>query len=1588
MWTPFGLNGYQTFVNIAGYAKYGYSDSMGPFFFGIDFITQYNSSDFSTTFAYAQTLKEKETYKQNLLKDLQEWSKDVDSWKEMLDEEDSLIYSTFAFVHVVFTWTISLIVPFLFVQFVIYLTPFFNRTEIIKFADLTEEQRQRLQQKCTKQQESLLDNATLDLNAKMLLQKRLEFGLKVKNLKHGVSGLQTKALLSFCGLMLARHTIASLAPEKHTVVGIIGSGLHFVSNSLNTDNIINHNHNQSTNITTTTATTATAGQTSNLYSYSSKGAPCSAFLQLQKSGEFEKIANSGEFLSLHASWVKRTRNMSLDDLQQQKPNTIQLTEMLDDLTTTYFDDRNDNQRRSCYASMDWVAWFASNQANCMFDEHAVLLHQYNRHVLHWMSAGIAFYRKEFPGPHSIGAFINDNILYPDAHAQNRMAQQAYPDKFNELLQKTLHRNKSYSVVNNNHFLKNSNGKYDPKRIRFETFAAIDSAMASVLQSKEFQDIVRQHQHHQQQQRPMLIPTEAEVFDLLERWNISVSEVIVSQTNEYNIQRTFSLIRWQTFWLTVFGCAVCVLFMRYSVPTAVVPRALAGKLPAPAVPSVPAVPGEQSYYGHSISYDSTMSKRFEESKKQMHLHLDKHVRLHFCNVVRDCFSKQQCRCECLCVKHEPHIRRPCEPHPFVESWKLDQCNFCKSKVDKSRFDKESVEKEKILTEDANSHTHTQLHERGLTVEALVAFTYEHDCWNWPTWRVVRDIIKPATEATRCRYSDLPQMDGLFGPAENFISHCWASPFGDLVAAASCGANRKRRVWIDIFAVRQWPGNIADLDFRSVIDSKSMQAVVLSFPIHILSWAQEFSLTYLLTTILPHDERYSVPKPWTDEFLQALEKDPEARKRLPFKRLWCVVELSAAIQSGVPIVPRLGSHRQQLQEKVLVSSISLSLLKIVLLVLEMISLGLVSHSPWVGLVGKKHAFWGFFYFVLGIIFLFVLYNLTLPLFPLMASCQDSSSSDEAVMMYYYYTFAVIIASTMMSTVAAAYHYKFGWVSPFTAYASTLSPKDKVVVFDNYGASESVKNLAKIVHVQSSEATVVNDIKRELDNIVKRSKETSPEMSREMCLSHLNSAVRSAFVGAAEGSTTEIVHCVESAVLGEHEPLLNMLQNNSTTKATKATQEAMVLICARGRLKILNMLLDHRSDRVSELTKEALAINYRNCLQLAAKGNHASIVERLFLLLESDSVVSFNNHDLRQLLRIAVDCMDDTGSRLVAVIFDTHSNVFKLATILAAIEKACENENPEIVRRLLLHQSFDVVNSSTPVLQRALHIAVRHGAEKVVGALLEKNRYVDIRGKMMHAHLLEANDSVWEQTLALVRSAVAECGAIDASPLSHSMEATVLEVSHIMHPEKVSLHRLLLGYSNRDECNRHHSIPVLVRQQQRQQQLSWTRRCLLYLLFAAAIPFVVVEAALVLIVCYGIFGCCFFYAFSGLPWWSKIVWYQVLVSLFILMCSVITKAVCKKIGWNKETHPALAFLFSSLETLNTFILDGYNRTLVIYEYKAAMTIVCAIPVAFFLVHDAIQSRPSLLGSEVFWSSSTREKRKKKKKKRRKKKKKKKKQ
>ena len=90
--------------------------------------------------------------------------------------------------------------------------------------------------------------------------------------------------------------------------------------------------------------------------------------------------------------------------------------------------------------------------------------------------------------------------------------------------------------------------------------------------------------------------------------------------------------------------------------------------------------------------------------------------------------------------------------------------------------------------------------GVRLDWLVAFTREHDCWEWPSWRVQRDIIRPATRERRCRYAELPGMAPFVGAATVFMSHCWGSAWGGLVMAACAGAREDRVVWIDMFAVR--------------------------------------------------------------------------------------------------------------------------------------------------------------------------------------------------------------------------------------------------------------------------------------------------------------------------------------------------------------------------------------------------------------------------------------------------------------------------------------------------------------------------------------------------------------------------------------------------------------------------------------------------------------------------------------------------------------------------------------------------------------------------------------------------------------------
>ena len=236
-------------------------------------------------------------------------------------------------------------------------------------------------------------------------------------------------------------------------------------------------------------------------------------------------------------------------------------------------------------------------------------------------------------------------------------------------------------------------------------------------------------------------------------------------------------------------------------------------------------------------------------------------------------------------------RPTCLHDRSSAWNPGVCSDCKAELSQARVDKETRTAQRLREEDrakakaiVQSH-HRRIHALAIRVDVLLKFAYAHDCWDWPTWKVVRDIIVPATGAgdRRCRYGDLPELKQYFGPATVFMSHCWSARFGDLVGAACHGARKDRYVWVDIFAVRQWPGNRDDLDFRSVLSL--CQAMVVS-----VSPVDELKVWY--------------PSPDHKNAFLASPKGQAAKKTLPTFRLWCIVEIAAAIERNIAVVVKGG------------------------------------------------------------------------------------------------------------------------------------------------------------------------------------------------------------------------------------------------------------------------------------------------------------------------------------------------------------------------------------------------------------------------------------------------------------------------------------------------------------------------------------------------------------------------------------------------------------------------------------------------------------------------------------------------------------
>ena len=271
-----------------------------------------------------------------------------------------------------------------------------------------------------------------------------------------------------------------------------------------------------------------------------------------------------------------------------------------------------------------------------------------------------------------------------------------------------------------------------------------------------------------------------------------------------------------------------------------------------------------FYGNTFSRPTTLLNLFQDSEQAMKDGIGRNPYAHW--------------------KSDSNSQPPLCNHEFSRH-KISYCADCKEKViSLQQIAKEEEWKKRIASEDAANSDHISLlHECGVRVDWLLAFTFDHNCWDKPTWWVNRHIIKLATKETRCRYMHLPEMKKYSAPAAVFISHPWGSKWGDVVLAACQGARHDRIVWIDLFAVRQWPGSEADLIFRDVI-GKCKALIVSISPV-----------AGLKKTMNTKEDR--------DIFLLS-NQGIAAKKVIPTFRLWCNVEIAAGVGKNIPIIVRSG------------------------------------------------------------------------------------------------------------------------------------------------------------------------------------------------------------------------------------------------------------------------------------------------------------------------------------------------------------------------------------------------------------------------------------------------------------------------------------------------------------------------------------------------------------------------------------------------------------------------------------------------------------------------------------------------------------
>ncbi|KAK3245169.1 hypothetical protein CYMTET_45246 [Cymbomonas tetramitiformis] len=230
--------------------------------------------------------------------------------------------------------------------------------------------------------------------------------------------------------------------------------------------------------------------------------------------------------------------------------------------------------------------------------------------------------------------------------------------------------------------------------------------------------------------------------------------------------------------------------------------------------------------------------------------------------------------------------------FAETWDEGatfHCFSCKRAIAQQRWAAERAAMEAVKQADAarappGAEREAQQVGRGVRVGWLKAFAARAVCKGLATWEVVGRVVKPGTEGYhRCRYVELPEMAGAVGRATVFVSHTWGARLADTVAAIAHVLDDDAFVWLDIFAVRQWPGNEADLDFQSLV--RDTDALLLC-AVHLDSVAR-LNLNHVDTRHVPDD----------------------ALKMCAFFRVWCLVELVAALHNHKPVVLLIGTAQEE-------------------------------------------------------------------------------------------------------------------------------------------------------------------------------------------------------------------------------------------------------------------------------------------------------------------------------------------------------------------------------------------------------------------------------------------------------------------------------------------------------------------------------------------------------------------------------------------------------------------------------------------------------------------------------------------------------